>query len=124
MNTPVSFNIAKLLKEKGFDGNTYYDTVGWRALVWYHIDYKDLHPYEFFGSFNNMVKAPTISDVVMWIYEKHKIWIWVSMEVGYRVTFCWQVTGDSTSATYKSNFKTPTDAYTAAIEYTLKKLIK
>lgn len=48
MNTPISFEIAKLLKEKG---------------------YKLLPEFE--------SSYPTIAEVVMWLYEQHGIWVTV-----------------------------------------------
>ena len=70
MNTPVSFELAKLLKEKGFDGNYfhYWNMVNhsgeWKVdtSIWEYTD--------------NYIEAPTIAEVVMWLYEKHGIWIY------------------------------------------------
>ena len=76
MNTPVSFEIAKLLKERGFKGDTYYDDRGWHSFVYYDIHSKELKPQRWFGDFRNIVKAPIIAEVVMWLYKTHGIWIW------------------------------------------------
>lgn len=46
MNIKVSFQIAKLLKERGFDEST----------------------------------TPTISDTVMWLKEKHGVWIFAETD--------------------------------------------
>ena len=103
MNTPVNFELAKLLNDKGLPGmKSFYDSEK-------HYDLNS--------------KKYTIADVIMWLYEKYEVWIWVSMELGYRITFCWQLTGESTSSNYKANFKTPTEAYEGAIEYVLTNLI-
>lgn len=77
MNNPVSFELAKLLKEKGFNGLTH-TNVNYRP-EWYHIRYGRLHEYDYFNSFDNMLKAPTIAEVVCWIYSKYQIWIQVSI---------------------------------------------
>ncbi len=82
MNKPVSFPLAKVLKEK----ESYF--------------------------------APTISDVIMWLYETHKIWISVyeykdhAADSNDPFVFRSSVTG-------LKEFKTPTEAYSAAIEYIL-----
>ena len=55
MNKEVNFEIAKLLKEKGF-----------RLLP----DFKSSYP--------------TIAEVVMWLYEKHGVWI--SVQKGERLS--------------------------------------
>jgi hypothetical protein len=114
LNKPVDFPTAKLLKEKGFDepcklcveegderplpfncGNT--------------IHRNSLHPY---------YSAPTIAEVVMWLYEKHGVWIHVmkykdhSADVNSPYEFTWNMG--------KTTYKTPTEAYEAAILYCLK----
>ena len=143
MNTPVSFEIAKLLKEKGFDIPTqrYYE----HALT----SKKDSETNDYTGSFgwekgetnlrggyfkNNygmadlsnenwyMCSAPTIAEVIMWLYEKYGIWISVwqgrsSENFGYRI--------QGKESFYEVNYfrLTPTESYEAAINYTLNNLI-
>ena len=117
MNTPVSFPLAKLLKEKGFDepcklcvedgderplpfncGNT--------------IHRNSLHPY---------YSAPTISDVCMWLYEKHKIWISVDPENDTNTWFHTITHGHST--TVFGDYNSLTEAYEAGIEDVLINMI-
>ena len=93
MNTPVSFELAKLLKEKGY-----------RVLP----DFKSSYP--------------TISDVVMWLYEKHGIWISVNhsrslLFYPYIYKNGQQIEGGEYS------YDLISEAYEVAIEYTLKNLI-
>ncbi len=101
MNTPVSSPLPKLLKEKGFDEQ-------WNIYMY----------------------TPTISEVVMWLYEKHGIWV-----------YC-EITKDKfyvKAKKLKSNYRrvvsgiqdneiilydSPTEAYEAAIEFTLINIIK
>lgn len=78
---------------------------------------------------------PTIADVVMWIYEKHRIWIWVGCreleDSTNRTIFIPQ--GRTIPSTKKDGFVvdiipytpkgSPTEAYEAAFEYTLNNLI-
>lgn len=70
MNTAVTFEIAKLLKEKSFTSvftafsNKYYNNLGNYKVVSYNVKIE-----------NDEYEAPTIADVIMWLYEKHNIWI-------------------------------------------------
>lgn len=72
MNTPVKFELAKLLKEKGFDVKTEF---------WYDGDgdtvYRDALEKSSSYKFNLVGEcfAPTIAEVVYWIYSKYDIWI-------------------------------------------------
>jgi hypothetical protein len=71
MNTPVSFEIAKLLKEKGFidtcekvyrsDGLLYTPMMSGSKLM--HSNILE----------DGSVSAPTIAEVVMWLYEKQMV---------------------------------------------------
>lgn len=92
MNTPISFEIAKLLKEKG---------------------YKLLPEFE--------SSYPTIAEVVMWLYEKHGIWIEVK-KVNYS-RFEYKIMNGTESLMYvKTPYKSllsPTEAYEAAIKCSL-----
>lgn len=103
MNTPINFKLAKLLKEKGFEQNPMK-----------HINQATLE---------GTLVFPTISEIVMWLYEKHGIWIWVE-PTGINDKFCYKYRlsdGDGTKVL--EWFKSPTKAYEGAIEYTLKNLI-
>lgn len=126
MNTPVSFEIAKLLKEKGFDNESahYYNDKG-EALfdVGFPSLQRNYKPYIYYDS-------PIIADVVMWLYEKHGIWIRVT-PIPYSDNLThWRWEHMSTKyATRNAGWKkqqdylSPTEAYEAAIEYTLNNLI-
>lgn len=70
MNKPVSLELAKLLKEKGVvinthNGYSYFQNTREHELV-SHREAKDF-------------AAPTIAEVVCWIYSKYQIWIQVSI---------------------------------------------
>lgn len=109
MNKPVSFKLAKLLKDKGFtfkQNETYYN------------------PVNEFAKYEDIVL--TIVDVVMWLYEKHGIWISVDIETNepHKNTFYYIVKNTINKNSYsESLYKSPTKAYLKAIEYTLKNLI-
>mgnify|MGYP001769681865 CR=1 FL=1 len=124
MITPISFPLAKLLKEKGFDAPT---------LKWYHRETKKLNTNDLMFSMNKLTdnySAPTIAEAVMWLYEKHGIWVrvtpipysdnlthwrWEHMSTNYSTrNFKWKKEQD---------YMSPTEVYEAAIEYVLTKLI-
>lgn len=100
MNPDVNSEITKLLKEKGFDFP------------------KKASQNDYQG------EPPTIVEVVMWLYDKHNIWInarrvWNKGEIiGFEVTID-QIDGFTETDIYNS----PTEAYSEAILYTLKNLI-
>lgn len=147
MNTPIrSFPIAKLLKEKGFDEST---EANWWILAKDHSENysKKLPPDEskiFFSKDSyelemktqidedtehnvyHVLSAPTIAEVVMWLYEKHKIWISIDMVYEEDQTGFWYCIRESKSddvAVQSKEYSTPTEAYEAAILYTLNNLI-
>jgi hypothetical protein len=103
MNTPVSFEIAKLLKEKGFDG--------------IEIDYG-------LNQILNLKPAPTIAEVVMWLYEKHGIWISPQPNEPYIDNdWCFTVFKDLKNNGSLEGYNSPTEAYEAAINYVLLNLM-
>lgn len=141
MNTPVNFEIAKLLKEKGFD----------RPCCEFY--YMENNPNKLEESFNKSKKwdfnfeneyyfpcksisAPTIAEVVMWLYEKHGIWISIAPKFNNdgSLWFVYEslILSINNMTTLNDNlfkghfnemFKTPVEAYSAAILYALNILI-
>ena len=117
MNTPISFLTAKLLKEKGFPlKNTGYA---------YNKNSELVDPC--FSIWE--CEAPTIAEVVMWLYEKHGIWISVIDISPSHILWEYQISRKEVGLIYSSsqypvkhNYS-PTEAYEAAIEYTLNNLI-
>lgn len=148
MNKPVSYKLAKLLKEKGFDkpllncyfGDVFYpnysvvnqyderymEDEGYFRLIPYNENDKglDLETINFNDWGSNYYSAPTIADVAMWLYEKHGIWISVFND---DVNFFWMGIVLNTKERLRDGnareFNSPTEAYEAAIEYTLNNLI-
>ena len=133
MNTNVSFEIAKLLKEKGFSNHCsnfytnprckmfgidehgrYYPIKNKAKTLWIsgHVATLDSR---------HVYYAPTISDVVMWLHKEHKIWISVDPD---NDTDTWFYTiSHNKSEVVFGNYSGPTEAYEAAIEHVLNNLI-
>lgn len=120
LNKIVDFTTAKLLKEKRYNEQTidiYQDGEILRLK-------STISNKEFMTSRN--YSAPTIADVAMWLYEKYKIWIQVFI---LNKTFAWKVQDVNTLvitclyAQQDKGYNSPTEAYEAAIEYTLNNLI-
>jgi hypothetical protein len=130
MNTPVNFEIAKLLKEKecvikplGLKNETDYV----EGYEWDCEDENDTvkiteFQFEDHVCYFRYLK-PTIAEVVMWLYEKHGVWISVFND---DVDFFWMGIILKTKERLRDGnareFYSPTEAYSAAIEYTLKNL--
>jgi hypothetical protein len=127
MNKPVSFPIAKLLKEKKFDvlssnfytnprckmfgideHGRYYPIKNKAKNLWISGNAATLDS-------KHVYYAPTVSDLVMWLYEKYGIWISPTHQHNQ---FFWGFGSYQTQ-----EFKTPTEAYESAIIYTLNNLI-
>jgi hypothetical protein len=119
MNTPISFEIAKLLKEKGFDEV---------CQKWYSVE-GGLYYQDEFDNNRGFIpvcecEAPTIADAVMWLYEKHGIWISVSHKRhSQNKHFAYNIKQANEIETYLWEFNSPTESYEAAIKYCLENLI-
>ena len=110
MNTPVKFELAKLLKEKGFPlKNTGYA---------YNKNGELVDPC--FSIWE--CEAPTIAEIVMWLYEKHGIWI--SVDYDQEIQWYYNIVDISEEGGYLvDKFNSHIAAYLAAIDYTLNNLI-
>ncbi len=146
MNTPVNFELAKLLKEKGYEEECkhYYE----HALTESYHEHdghsgpfgweKDEINYQSGFHINNsnydssntawfLCSAPTIAEVVMWLYEKHDIWIWVRPykdhgdDVNDPIQAQMNIWKDG--FTISKEYNSPAEAYEAAIDSCLKELI-
>lgn len=124
MSKHVTFDIAKLLKEKGFDIITScrYNLQGEFLDASQLLDNLDK-----FESFNDwlkhkdeiLYKCPDISDVVDWLLEKHNIWISVKKTNGLNKWFPQIYRGDDLIIS-EIITNSPKEAYLSAIEHTLK----
>ena len=139
MNTPVSFKISKLLNGKGFDLKTtaYYSGLN-IYLDGVRFDYNDktIESPTHKGN-GGLYSSPTIAEVIMWLYEKYGIWIgvdcdcygilwyanlsvaseknWDNIDLRHEII--------SASKKFPNEHNSPTEAYEAALLYTLKNLI-
>ena len=125
MNTPVSFPLAKLLKEKGFDLSTESKLFGVDEHGRHYPIVNKTQTY-FKGKAavlkeENYYDAPTISDVVMWLYKNHKIWISVDPEIDTNTWF--HTITHNKSETVFGNYSTLTEAYEKGIEHVINNLI-
>lgn len=72
----VSFETAKLLKEKGFNGlcTTYYDCF---TTDNFHCGYEPTDFNSIDTKIRNIVAAPTLQMAMKWLRKVHKIDMWV-----------------------------------------------
>lgn len=126
MNTPVNFEIAKLLKEKEYKDKNILGTVRLSEPKYYDPngiihEIKDAFEeknYKIEDCFN----APTIAEVVMWCFDKYGIWVYADYYNENRWFGVFR-TKEGVKKELFDAFNTPTEAYEAAIEYTLNNLI-
>jgi hypothetical protein len=123
MDTPINFELAKLLKEKGFNIPQLYFYID-GDISWKVDNTRCRNQIE--GEY----AAPTISEVVMWLYEKHGIWISVIDKNTDQTEWEFQTSKKGIGLVFSSGqyppkfYNSPTEAYEAAIEYCLTNLIK
>lgn len=138
LNQPVDLSTAKLLKEKGFN----------REVLHFYCKnstcnyIKEPYKYSFEVDANQERKvngkidnfgygltwsAPTIAEVVMWMYEKHKIWIISEPCIVHNgITNIYKIFKDNyldTISRASKGYNSPIEAYEAAIKYCLEKII-
>jgi hypothetical protein len=116
MNTPVSFELAKLLKEKGFDR---------KCRNFYYTDSDEILESAYCDNHNNasvsICSAPTIAEAVMWLYENHKIWVSI-LSTNDLEMFSYKIASKQ-GQYYSSNYDSIIEAYEVAIIHVLEELI-
>ena len=126
MNKPISYSLAKLLKEKEFDEPCIYR---YRKNELQSYTVIKEHKYNSQPISLSDISAPTVADVIMWLYKKHQIWISVNVNInGFFANAIkeWNKKEDAwevRSIGYVKKHITPTECYEKAIEYTLTKII-
>lgn len=118
LSKEVSFELAKLLKEKKYDKlcKSYYYNNGTDVLEPTTLTHNN-------NLANSCCVAPTIAEVIDWVLEKYGIWISVSCDCGndnlfYSKIFSTEIGIDRCIETIK-NKDTPLEAYEEAIKYVL-----
>ena len=115
MNNPVNYEIAKLLTLTDFNQKS--------TNKGYVIDTKQLS-FDYGIDYINRkaIAAPTIAEVVMWLYETHDIWIqvsdWTNQPIDREIwkrAFQWFINGEADGRPFKS----PAETYEAAIKHVL-----
>lgn len=153
MNKEVNFEIAKLLKEKGFSwecrhfySKSKYDKEFYlKTGTEYESDRDCIWDWNLNGGKSGMLSkiipypndsdaiyysAPTISEVVVWLYEKHGIWISVDTDINgkFRQILrkhnsndrAWEVKNTFSISEYYSS---PAESYEAGIKHSLENLL-
>ena len=117
----VSFEVAKLLKEKGFNGlcTAYYD---YFTTDEFHCGYEPTDFNSIDTKIRKIVAAPTNQMAMKWLRENHKIYINIRYVPKH---FCFEFKFINKSAedkrvVYSQIYK---DALEAAIKYVLENLI-
>ena len=112
----VSFETAKLLKEKGFDQN--YATYYLDGQVWRH------YHGEVIPKGKQIYAAPTQAVVMKWLREVHKLYITISHRFSHNadqdVCFSYYINIDTAE---DGEYMTYEEACEAAIKYCLENLI-
>ena len=136
MITPVDYKTAVLLKEKGFDlpcrgrihGSHFHliknNEIPKNVSTYYNEPFAPIIDWNnAVGEVNVYLSLPTITEVVMWLYEEHGIWIVVDNYTNEEdiIWFYNYKTKDRESM--QEGYDSPTEAYMAAINYVLNKLI-
>lgn len=147
MTTPVTFELAKLLKEKLFNNETEHFYTKPNSKMFGIDEHGRYYPIKNISkklyrcgehaalNSESVYSAPTIAEVVVWLYKKHGIYIHISPhgeEEDLFVDCKWwfsiykdklfNLIGGSKVTEGIEDFDSPTETYEAAIEYTLNNL--
>ena len=129
MNTNVNLEISTLLKDMGFDRkcSSFYDVTSSTQI--------NEAPLANYNLTKQSISIPTIAEVVMWLYEKHGIWVqgpfplkngkweWVVFFLKEPLEGSDGFKNRMSIVDETPYYDTPTEAYSSAIEYVLKKII-
>ena len=102
LNKIVDFSNAKLLKEKGFDRkcshyyindfmNFKHDGILYKTDLPKDCDNENIFHYVERTKQPHLCNAPTIAEVIMWLYDKHEIWIQTPFSHNDPKPFCWSI---------------------------------
>jgi len=129
MNKEVNFEIAKLLKEKGFDIPTrsyrQKSAVIGSEKILPLVSVEEPYDWNNYSSEVPYYSIPTIAEVVMWLYEKYGIWISVTKDWDVGKCLGFESIIDTNDGFINTEtYNSPTEAYEAAITYCLENLIQ
>jgi len=137
MNKPVSYPLSILCKEKGFNNpitHQYYTWLGVYKLQENSggkVSNSELQAVTTNEGINldTWISAPTIADVVMWLYEKHGIWLYCEIKgdnfyvKAKKIKSNWRRVVSGVVDNENILFNSPIEAYEAGIKYCLEKVI-
>ena len=117
----VSFETAKLLKEKGFNESTDKQFNSDKIVGDYNITDRSRHPERY-------LDAPTIQMAMKWLRKVHEIFIRPNISFLYPIRyyceiFCYGDNLKTQQDVTTENFESPEQACEAAIKYCLENLI-
>lgn len=122
----VSFETAKLLKEKGFEGENrdWYNMEGFIEEV--GMD-DGIDPTAHEDIFNNIIPAPTLQMAIKWLRKEHNLYIDnLLLELGdgdYGYVIQNIATRKYLATSRNNSYQSPEEAAEAAIKYCLENLI-
>jgi len=128
MNKQVSFELALLLAENKYDISTDSLYVN-NSLIYANGRKCNWNLEEDYDDIPEPVSAPTIADVVMWLYEKHGIWLYCEIKgdnfyvKAKRIKSNWRRVVSGVVDNENILFNSPIEAYEAGIKYCLEKVI-
>lgn len=125
MEAELKYETSKLLKEKGFDIVT-------EKRYFFNSELTTKTQSQ---SSKPTIYAPTISQVVVWLYEKHGFWIYTTPHINMKGDFYWSwyvlklnelspksASNIRRSPLFTSKFESPREAYEDAINFVLEKI--
>jgi hypothetical protein len=146
LSKPISFEIAKLLKEKGYSweceefykkgkyDKQFYLTTGTE----YDSDKNCIWDWNLSGGKSGMLSkiipypnentavyysAPTIAEVIDWIYQKYDIWVWVERYSTLFRPYAEEINNERFGKLEGHKYDSPTKSYEAIIEYILTEIL-
>lgn len=123
----VSFGVAKLLKEKGFDWECHHEYHLAAAYPWFHRKKKNFNGKEYSGLINEWYSAPTQAMACRWLMEEKHIFIGRDFEIDKETTnllFYSSIKDMNTGKLITTiGAFSPEDAVEAALQYCLTNLI-
>ena len=116
MNTLVSFDVAKLLKRKGYDRKVlnYFNEAGEplsRLFPLKHNSKSDIGIKTY--------SRPSLADVITWLYEEHGIWLYVYLVETPLDKSVWSWNTQNPTNKLNIPFNSPIEAYMQGIVKTL-----